>query len=309
MPLPGQLLPAAASATRQLSPADIENLTDEAVIIVSVPRAGSNLLFEQLQQLPGAWSIGGESHAIFNAFPHLRAENAAIDSGSLNASHADEQTCDAMRRCFLFLLRDAQGRPYLRLSDDDRPAALTLLEKTPRNALNIPFLLQVFPRAKFIFLHREPRQNIASIVDAWTVGLETGRFVTFRDLPNWDRTGWCFLLPPGWRDLVGKSLAEIAAFQWSAANRIVLDELGRLDADRWTTVSYEQLLEDPTATLKALAGFAGIAGPASEVAVEAMALSRTTLSPPHPDKWKRHEADIEAVRETWEPVAERMAAL
>ena len=309
MPQPAQLLHAAASATRQLSPEDVERAVGDAVIIVSVPRAGSNLLFEQLQRLPGAWSIGGESHAIFNAFPHLRAENAALDSGSLSASHADEQTCDAMRRCFLFLSRDERGRPYLRLAEDERPAQLTLLEKTPRNALNVPFLLQVFPRARFVFLHREPRQNIASMIEAWTVGLDTGRFVTFRDLPGWDRPGWCFLLPPGWREMVGKPLAEIAAFQWSAANGIVLDEFERLDADRWTSVSYEQLLQDPTATLTALAGFAGLSGPAGDVSGESMPLSRTTLSPPHPEKWKRHEADIERIRVTWEPVAERIAAL
>ena len=309
MPQPAQLLPAAASATRELSPEAVERIVGDAVIIVSVPRAGSNLLFEQLQRLAGAWSIGGESHAIFNAFPHLRAENAAIDSGSLKASHADEHTCDAMRRCFLFLMRNERGRPYLRLASNERPAPLTLLEKTPRNALNIPFLLRVFPRARFVFLHREPRQNIASIIDAWTVGLGTGRFVTFRDLPGWDRPGWCFLLPPGWRGMVGKSLAEIAAFQWSAANAIVLDELERLDADRWTTVSYGQLLENPTATLTALAEFAGVSGPASTVSIESMPLSRTTLSPPHPDKWKRREADIEGLRETWQPAAERIAAL
>ena len=309
MPQPAQLLHAAASATRQLSPEAVESLARDAVVIVSVPRAGSTLLFEQMQRLPGALSIGGESHAIFNAFPHLRAENAALDSGSLNASHADEQTCDAMRRCFLFLSRDDRGRPYLSLADSERPAQLTLLEKTPRNALNIPFLLRVFPRARFVFLHRQPRQNIASIIDAWTAGLETGRFVTFRDLPGWDRAGWCFLLPPGWRDLVGKSLADIAAFQWSAGNRIVLDELEKLDAQRWTAVSYEQLLRNPTATLAGLADFAGIGVPSNDVSPESLRLSRTTLSPPHPDKWKRHEVEIERVRETWEPVAGRIEAL
>lgn len=309
MPQPAQLLHAAASATRQISPEAVERTMGDAVIIVSVPRAGSNLLFEQMQRLPGAWSIGGESHAIFNAFPHLRAENAAIDSGRLTASHADEHTCDAMRRCFLFLMRNERGRPYLSLAGDERPAQPVLLEKTPRNALNIPFLLRVFPRVRFVFLHRDPRRNIASIIEAWAAGLDTGRFVTFRDLPGWDRPGWCFLLPPGWRGLAGKSLADIAAFQWSAANTIVLDELQRLDAERWTTVSYEQLLQDPTATLTALARFAGLSGPAGEVPVESMPLSRTTLSPPHPDKWKRHEADIERVREIWEPVAERLAAL
>ena len=162
------LLQAATNATRMLSPADLETCFDDPLIIVSVPRAGSTLLFEQLQRIAGFWSIGGESHAIFNAFPHLRAANAAMDSGCLDQSHADPRTCDQMRRCFAFLLGDHQGRRYLRL--EPRPGNIVLLEKTPRNALNIPFLLEVFPRARFVFLHREPPQNIASIIDAWGDG-------------------------------------------------------------------------------------------------------------------------------------------
>jgi hypothetical protein len=301
------LLQAATNATRMLSPADLETCFDDPLIIVSVPRAGSTLLFEQLQRIAGFWSIGGESHAIFNAFPHLRAANAAMDSGCLDQSHADPRTCDQMRRCFAFLLGDHQGRRYLRL--EPRPGNIVLLEKTPRNALNIPFLLEVFPRARFVFLHREPPQNIASIIEAWTAGLRTGRFVTFRELPGWDRDAWCFLLPPGWRDMVGKSLAEIAAFQWSTANRIMLAELEQLAADRWTSVSYEQLTLDPAATLGKLANFAGVAAPRHPIAADSLPLSRTTLTPPHADKWRRHAPEIENTRGVWQAVAARIAAL
>jgi len=301
------LLQAATSATQSLSSADLESCFDDPLIIVSVPRAGSTLLFEQLQRVAGFWSIGGESLAIFNAIPHLRAANAALDSGCLDESHADPRTCDQMRRCFAFLLGDHQGRRYLRL--DPRPADIVLLEKTPRNALNIPFLLEVFPRARFVFLHREPPQNIASIMDAWAEGLQTGRFVTFRDLPGWDRPAWCFLLPPGWRDLNGKTLADIAAFQWAAGNRIILDELEGLPAERWMTTSYEQLISEPAVTLTEIVNFAGLEVRQLMPGVESLPLSRTTVTPPHPDKWRRHAEAIDGVNEEWQPVAARIAAL
>lgn len=301
------LLQAATSATRALSPADLETCFDDPLIIVSVPRAGSTLLFEQLQRLAGFWSIAGESHAIFNAFPHLRAANTAVDSGCLDESHANPRTCDLMRRCFAFLLGDHQGRRYIRLSP--RPGNVVLLEKTPRNALNIPFLLKVFPRARFVFLHRQPPQNIASIMDAWGDGLQTGRFVTFRDLPGWDRPAWCFLLPPGWRHLNGKALADIAAFQWSAGNRIIIDELERLPAERWMTTGYEQLISEPAVTLREVASFAGLAVPEFVQEMQSLAFSRTTLTPPHPDKWRRHAEAIDSVRDEWQPVAARIAAL
>ncbi len=301
------LLQAATNATQSLSPDDLESCFAEPLIVVSVPRAGSTLLFEQLQRIAGFWSIGGESHAIFNAFPHLRAANAALDSGCLDKSHADPRTCDLIRRCFAFLLGDHQGRRYLRLSS--RPRNMVLLEKTPRNALNIPFLIEVFPRARFVFLYRQAPQNIASIIDAWTNGLQTGRFVTFRDLPGWDRAAWCFLLPPGWRRLIGKSLPDIAAFQWSAGNNIVLDELERLPPERWMATSYEQLVSEPAATLTRIAAFAGIDVPGFAPGRQSLPLSRTTLTPPHPDKWRRYEEAILNVRNEWQPVAERIAAL
>jgi hypothetical protein len=301
------LLQAATSATRELSPDDLETVFDDPLIIVSVPRAGSTLLFEQLQRISGFWSIGGESHAIFNAFPHLRPANTALDSGCLDESHADSRTSDQIRRCFAFLLGDHEGRRYLRLNP--RPGNMILLEKTPRNALHIPFLLKVFPRARFVFLQRQAPQNIASIMDAWSDDLQTGRFVTFRDLPGWDRPAWCFLLPPGWRHLSGKALADIAAFQWSAGNRIIIDELERLPAERWMTTGYEQLISEPAATLKVVASFAGLEVSDFVQEMQPLPLSRTTLTPPHLDKWRRHAEAIDNVRDEWQPVAARIAAL
>lgn len=265
---------------------------ERPVIIVSAPRAGSNLLFEQLSMVAGFWTIGGESHGIYRVFPHLRAENSSLDSGSLGRSHADPETLTLMRACFYCLLRNHQDIPYASMSTAVRPEHVTLLEKTPRNALNIPFLLEVFPDARFIYLHRDPRQNIASLIEAWDAGLRTGRFVTFRDLPGWDRQGWCFLLPPGWRTMIGRSLPEIAAFQWSASNDKILDSLTHLPSSRWVSVSYRELTEAPGETLTRLCQFAGMKVPPGMTEADALPLSRTTLSPPHPDKWKRYEQAI-----------------
>ncbi len=267
----------------------------EPLIIVSAPRSGSNLLFEQLAAIPGFWTIGGESHAIFRAFAHLRAENPQLDSGSLGETHADAETSELLRSCFLYLLRDASGRPYLNLPAGERPASVRLLEKTPRNALNIPFLLKVFPNARFIYLHREPHQAVASLIEAWTLGLQSGRFRTFQQLPDWDRPGWCFLLPPGWREMRGKSIAQIAAFQWSVSNRIIIRELETLPAERWTAVSYAALVADPQNALSNICRFAGIDSRNLNVSKDKLPLSRTTISPPHADKWKKHEREIEAL--------------
>lgn len=258
MPASNPLIDAAQALVRHSSPQQIKTTLKQPVIIVSAPRAGSNMLFEEMSKVPGFWTIGGESHGIYQAFPALRAENPEMDSGSLGKSHADPETRRLVRACFLCLLRDHRGIPYMDMAPGLHPTRVTLLEKTPRNALNIPFLLEVFPDARFIFLHRNARQNIASIIEAWNHGFQTGRFVTFRDLPGWDRPAWCFLLPPGWRSMIGRSLPEIATFQWSASNDTILDNLTHLPSSRWVSVSYDGLTEAPGETLARLCQFAGV---------------------------------------------------
>ncbi len=309
MPARNPLIDAAKAVIRQSSPQQIKDTLSRPVIIVSAPRAGSNMLFEQLSGIAGLWTIGGESHGIYRAFPALRAENPDMDSGSLGKPHADPETRMLMRACFLCLLRDYRGKAYMDMAPKDRPSSVTLMEKTPRNALNIPFLLEVFPDARFIYLHRDARQNIASIIEAWNHGLQTGRFVTFRDLPGWDRPAWCFLLPPGWRSMIGKSLPEIAAFQWSASNDAILHGLAQLPSSRWVSVSYHELTDAPGETLTSLCRFAGVKVPAGVGEGDTLPLSRTTLSPPQPDKWKKYEQEINECLPEYSATADRIIAL
>lgn len=302
------IVAAALAGTAEYAASAVASILLRPVIILSAPRSGSTLLFELMQRMQGAWSIGGESHGIFNAFPHLRAENAELDSGRLDERHADPATCERLRAAFLFLLRDHKGRRYLERPASERPATVRLIEKTPRNALNIPFLLQLFPDARFVYLHREPCPAVASLIEAWTLGLRTGRFSTFPDLPGWDRPTWCFLLPPGWRAMKGKPLAEIAAFQWAAANEIIAEQLACLPREHWTAVSYESLVGRPAETLRRVAAFAGL--DAGEVAGPVpLPVSRTALTPPHPDKWRKHEQAIRPLLPQLDAAAEKVSGL
>jgi hypothetical protein len=298
------LVATAKQLTAGYSSDEIVELLRDPLIIVAAPRSGSTLLFGQLMRHPGLWSIGGESHGIFRAFPRLRAANEQLDSGALSAAHADPGTADLFRRCFVTLQRNYRGEPWIKLDDHSRPARVTLVEKTPRNALNVPFLRAVFPGARFLYLYRDARASVASIVEAWELGLRTGRFVTFRDLPGWDRDAWCFLLPEGWRELRGRSLFDIAAFQWSRSNDKILDDLGDVDPQRRMAMSYEQLLNDAPAVLARVVEFAG-AGNNEAVRVE-LPLSRTTVSPPARDKWRRVEAEVNAVADAIDPTEERV---
>lgn len=300
------LLNVARALLAEISPQEMRQLLRAPVFVVSAPRAGSTMLFEALSRHDGIWTIGGESHGVYRAFPHLRAENDQLDSGSLHRRHATAQTVELLPACFLALLKDHRQQAFMSLPVLSRPESITFVEKTPRNALNIPFLLSIFPDARFIYLYRDPRENVASLIEAWQVGLRTGRFVTFRDLPQWDREGWCFLLPPGWREMVGRSIAEIAAFQWVASNDAIISNLQSLPPERFRALSYQELITDPAAVLDRMCRFAGV--PRGSVAEVTLPMSRTSLSPPHADKWRAHEQPIAECQPLIEPAWRRIKA-
>ena len=108
---------------------------------------------------------------------------------------------------------------------------------------------------------------------------------------------WCFLLPREWRDLRGKSLPEIAAFQWAASSQAILDGLSVLQNDRWATIDYEELIADPASAMDNLSNPLGVEIDGSMMKENStLPLSRTTISPPEPDKWKRHSKELKTVR-------------
>ena len=161
-----------------------------------------------------------------------------------------------------------------------------MLEKTPKNSLRIPFLSSVFPEGIFIYLYRDPRETLASMIEAWS----SGRFRTYPQLPGWTGPQWSLLLVPGWRELIGRPLADVVAAQWETATRLMLDDLEALPAQRRLAVRYDALVADPQGELARLAGAVGLGW---DRAVDGgLPLSRYTLTEPKPDKWRKHEAEI-----------------
>src|SRR3546814_748116 len=170
------------------------------------------------------FTIGDESHGLIEGIPALDPARRDFDSNRLLARDADDEVVAQLRQRFLDQLRDRERRP---------PAPATrvrMLEKTPKNALRIPLLHKVFPDARFIYLHRDPRQVLGSMLDGW----QSGGFRMYSTLPGWQGPAWSFLLVPGWRELSGKPLEDIVAAQWARTSQVLLDDLDALPADRWT---------------------------------------------------------------------------
>jgi hypothetical protein len=292
---PGLADPAAALVCQlqpasliQLESALLETLFSHPVFILSAPRAGSTLLYELLARLPGLWTIDGESHGVIEGTQGLHPAQRAFRSHQLTADDLTPAVRQACLAGFLADLRDHQGTRYLDLPTALRPKAVRLLEKTPENALRLPFLEALCPDAHFIVLHRDARQSVSSLVEAWG----HGGFTNIPELPGWERKAWCFLLPSGWQALNHRSLSEVAAFQWQAANRQILDDLECLAPERWTVVDYADLVTAPQAVLQRLCRFLGLEESACLAGTlpQPLPLSATTISPPSPIKWRSQRA-------------------
>jgi hypothetical protein len=284
-----------ATATVPLT--DLARIFDRPVFIVSPPRSGSTMLFETLSTARNVFTIGDESHQLIEGLPSLAPPARDFDSNRLLATDATPSMSRELRARFYAALRDREQRG----PEPFKP--IRMLEKTPKNALRIPFLAEVFPEARFVYLYRDPRQVLSSMIEAWT----SGRFVTYPQLPGWSGLPWSLLLVPGWRELIGQPLPRIVAAQWNTTTRLMLDDLERLPRERWTVTTYDGFLADPQGQAQRICAAHGLEWDRS---IEGgVPLANYTVSPPDAEKWRRHEAEIAAVWPSMEALSLRAEAL
>jgi len=267
--------------------ARFRDLIERPVFIVSTPRSGSTLLFETVVRAPGLFTVGAESHEriehVADFFPGARGWT----SNRLTKDDASAVAVEELAKRFYTVLRDREGRPAR--------GPIRMLEKTPKNALRVPFFAEAWPDATFVYLYREPRQALASMIEAWS----TGRFRTYPRLPGWTGLSWSLLLVPGWRDLIGRPLPEVVAAQWAATTDILVSDLEALPKERVRALDYDRFIGDPQGEIKRLAESLDLEW--DQQLGTSLPPSRFTTSRPAKDKWMRLAPVIESML----PIVER----
>lgn len=291
-PAPAGVRPAAVPpAVSAPAPARAALRFERPVIVLSAPRSGSTLLFETLARAPDAYTIGRESHRTIESLPGLHPSQRGFESNRLVADDATPERIAAVKANFAAEVHDRAGRP-------PRGDTVRLLEKTPKNSLRVPFLRRVFPDAHYVLLYRRPHEVLASMIEAW----QSGKFRTYPNLPAWPGLPWSLLLVPGWRELAGRPIEEIVAHQWSCTMDTLLDDVADLPRERVSTVRYHEFLAAPQAEMERISGEAGLGW---DLVLDSLPLSKTTLTRPDPDKWRKHEAAIARVMPSIAPTVER----
>jgi hypothetical protein len=258
------------------------------------------LLFETLVHSDRVCSLGGEAHWLVENHRELRPGAPGIDSNRLTAAHATEEYRDSIIQQVATRLVDQAGNSVE--AESDR----VFVEKTPKNALRIPFFDRIFPRSRFVFLWRDPRENISSILEAW----RSGKFRTYEKVDGFEGT-WSLLLPPDYRQCRARPLEEIAAFQWECTNRVILEDLEALEPGRWISLSYSDLIANPSASLKRILKFAelDIDSTLEQHLAHPLPHSRYTDTAPAADKWRMNEPEISRVLSSVENTWQRLRGL
>lgn len=274
---------------------------DRPILVIGCNRSGTTLAFRNLSEHPRTWSLYEESqHIFYRHFPMdpdigdrilvspTRTVVDTIHRSFFREAHNKEIFCD--HRVLRKIPRKVLQRPLNRLY---KHAPLRLVEKTPANSLRIPFLAQLFPDARFLYVIRRAEDVVSSLMEGWKKWSGTGT-------GTWRYDNWHYLAPPGWREWTKRSLQEICAFQWVEANRTAWKDLKEHCADRFLLLRHEDAVANPRETYAHVLEFCELA-PSPFLDSLLTTLNRRVFthggSAPRSGKWHDlHGREVESVR-------------
>ncbi|MGD2118978.1 MAG: sulfotransferase [Chromatiales bacterium] len=204
----------------------------DPVFILGCSRSGTTVTYETISAAPNFLTFGYELLTFWDSLYGLQHNDWDSD-----AAFAKDARIRHRKQFFAHAFgRLGHGR---------------ILDKTCINALRGTYLYELFPNAQFVYIQRDGRDNISSMMDSWNkdsnfglnkylgapeeeIAIENGKF-----------DQWRLFYPPGWRDYNHSSLEEVCAFQWVQANQHCLQAKAVIPPDQWTHLHYEDLFTRP----------------------------------------------------------------
>lgn len=225
----------------------------QPLVIIGAPRSGTNMLRDVLCELQGVgtWSCD-EINYIW------RHGNVRLET--------DEFTTEMAR---------PDVRRFIRKEFDQfakKENLNFLIEKTCANSLRVPFVDQVVPEAKYIFIVRDGVDAVGSATLRWKAGLDIPyilkkvRYVPWSDLPFYgfrylgsriykffskeQRLSFWGPQFNGLNEALEKySLDEVCALQWQRCVELSEDAFKKMPDDKVVRVKYEDFVSNPVEEL------------------------------------------------------------
>lgn len=234
----------------------------QPVIIIGAPRSGTNMLRDVLCSLDGigTWPCD-EINYIWR-------------HGNINES-TDEFTKE---------MATIDIKKYIRKKFDEiveKDNLKVIVEKTCANSLRVPFVNEVIPDAKYIFIYRDGVDATGSAKKRWTAKLDISyilkkvKFVPLLDLPYY---GFKYFFNRVYRFLSKEkrlafwgpkfkgldkaldtySLEEVGALQWQKCVDLSEEAFKNISNDRVVRVKYEDLVTNPFLELEKILNQLGV---------------------------------------------------
>ena len=228
-------------------------------VIIGAARSGTNMLRDVLTQVHGigTWPCDEINYL-------WRYGNAKYITDELLPKHATARVKNFIHKKFEQMAQEQDCR--------------ILIEKTCANSLRVPFVAEIFPNARFIFLIRDGRDVVASALKRWKSSLnlsyilKKARYIPYSDVPyyagrylghRWRKIFSTSKSLPTWgpryqgidqhrKDL---SLAEVASLQWKYSVSKSAEALEQIPQDRVLRIYYEEFVRNPSAILPAILNF------------------------------------------------------
>ncbi len=254
----------------------------DPVFVVGCSRSGTTITYETLGAAPAFLKFGWEIPQFWDGL--YGPLNNGWESEAAAADQAKPGHRDAALRYF-----------YQRLGPG------WVLDKTCINVMRIPYLHALFPAAKFVFIQRDGRDNVSSMMDGWRMGRVDGRFELthfFGPFPEpvaingGEFKEWAFFLAPGWREYNQASLEEACAFQWVSANRLALEAKKAIPQEQWIHLRYEDIFEQPVEMFRDAFNRLGLPFTADlEARCANLQPSSIVKGKPKRQKWREHNPE------------------
>ena len=200
------------------------------IFVVGCSRAGTTLIYKTFSQSHCLGSLHKETHDFWVQL-HPLAERL-WNTHAIDPILASEQ--DKKKVARYFYTETGKRR---------------IVDKNNQNGLSVSYLYRLFPDAHFVFIKRNPGDNIDSLIHGWDKASE---FATWSEelsetiqIDKGKYRQWCFFLADGWRQLTQAPIEEVCAFQYRMINEAILSAKALIPAEQWHEVSYEALINNP----------------------------------------------------------------
>lgn len=212
-----------------------KKIAQSPVFILGCSRAGTTLVYKTFSESKELATLQRETHDLWLSLHSLEEKDWA--GHELAESDASIEDARFISRYFY-----------------SHTGTLQFVDKNNQNGLCLPYLLSLFPKARFVYVKRSPGDNINSLIEGWR---KADEFATWsNNLPvdvqveNGQFKRWCFFIAHGWKKYLNDSIENVCAYQYRVMNEAIINGREIVPKSQWVEIQYEDLLNDPVKGFK-----------------------------------------------------------